>query len=66
MLLGLMMEVMQLIMQIGRGYDNMDIVANCMGAMLGLAYMKWKGLKSYRHSMLLHSAKHHKHHHRKS
>ena len=63
MLLGLIMEIMQLTMHMGRSYDNLDIAANCLGALLGLALMRWKGFSVYRHTML-HSRHHrHKHHH---
>ena len=63
MLLGLVMEVLQLIMQIGRGYDIFDLAANCTGALLGFGYMKWKGLHKVR-VMLSRSSHHHHHHHK--
>lgn len=66
MIIGLIMEILQLAMQVGRGYDNMDIAANCTGALLGLLLMKWKGIKTYRHAMLNTRRHHHKHHHHTS
>lgn len=61
-LMGLIMEVLQLVMQIGRGYDNLDIAANTIGALLGFAFMRWKGLHEVR-VMLSHSSHRHHHHH---
>ena len=66
MLLGLVMEVLQLVMGQGRGYSNLDIVVNCVGALAGFAYMKWRGLHQFRYIML-HSRgghRHHRHHRR--
>ncbi|MBO7610330.1 MAG: VanZ family protein [Muribaculaceae bacterium] len=68
MLLGLILEIIQLAMNIGRGYDTMDIFADCIGALAGFGYMKWKGLHAVRRT-LLSSSHHHRHkhrHHRKS
>lgn len=62
MLLGLIMEVLQLTMKIGRGYDIIDILFNCLGAFAGFLHLKWRGLKNFRHIML-HSHSHHHHHH---
>ena len=66
MLLGLVMEVLQLIMKIGRGYDIFDLAANCTGALLGFGFMKWKGMHSFRRNVLYSSHRHHHshgHHH---
>ena len=61
MLLGLLMEIGQLALSNGRVYDNVDLVANCLGAAAGFGWMHWRGLKKLRR-WLLHS-RHHRHHH---
>ncbi|MBR1804390.1 MAG: VanZ family protein [Muribaculaceae bacterium] len=67
MLLGLIMEVLQLVMGQGRSYSNVDIVINCLGALAGLGYMKWRGLHHFRNIMLhSHRGHRHGHHHHKS
>ena len=61
MLLGLLMEIGQLILSNGRVYDLLDLVANCLGAATGFCYMHWRGLHKVRRS-LLHSGHYHRHH----
>lgn len=63
MILGLLMEVGQLILSNGRTYDTMDLVANCLGAAAGFGYMHVWGLHSFRR-VAVHSRRHHRHHHR--
>lgn len=62
MLLGLLMEIGQLILSNGRTYDVIDLVANCLGAATGFAWMHWRGLHKMRR-WLLKSGYHHRHHH---
>ncbi len=58
MLLGLLMEVGQLVLSNGRIYDVIDLAANCVGAFAGFAYMHWWGLHRFRR-LMLHSRHHH-------
>ena len=62
MLLGLIMEVLQLALHNGRSYDTTDIAVNCIGALLGLALMKWKGQHVTRNILVRHRHSHHSHH----
>lgn len=62
MLLGLLMEIGQLILSNGRTYDTADIIANCIGAAAAFAYLHWVGLHRFRRYML-HSGRHHHHRH---
>lgn len=63
MLLGLLMEIGQLILTNGRDYDVNDLVANCLGAATGFAWMHWYGLQKSRR-WLLRSGYYRHHHHR--
>ncbi len=59
MLLGLILEMLQLFMTAGRSYEVLDIVANCCGALTGLlVYRLWLS-NLYRKFM-----RHHHHYHR--
>lgn len=62
MLLGLLMEVGQLVLSNGRTYDMVDLAANCLGAGAGFGYMHQWGLHRLRRT-LLHSRHHHHHRH---
>lgn len=61
MVLGLIMEASQLLIDNGRGYDSMDIVANCLGAVAAFAFLHFVGLHKFRR-YFLHSHRHHHHH----
>lgn len=63
MVLGLIMEVGQLVLSNGRTYDMLDVVANCLGAATGFGYMRLWGLHRFRRTML-HSGHHHHRHRR--
>ena len=60
MLLGLLMEIGQLVLSNGRTYDIVDLIANCLGAAMGFCYMHWRGLHKMRRS-LVHSGHYHRH-----
>ncbi len=61
MLLGLLMEVGQLMLSQARSYDLFDIVFNCLGALAGFAALRYGGgMHRFRRKMLSH---HHYHHH---
>lgn len=65
MLLGLLMEIGQLVLSNGRSYDLLDLIANCLGAAMGFGYMHWRGLHKMRR-WLLHSGyrrRHRRHRH---
>lgn len=66
MLLGLLMEVGQLVIAPEfRSYDKFDLVVNCLGALAGFAFMRYGGgMHRYRRMMLSHhysSRRHHRH-----
>lgn len=61
MLLGLLMEIGQLVLSNGRTYDVVDLVANCLGAAAGLGYMHQWGLSRLRRTMLHSRHRHHRH-----
>ncbi len=63
MVIGIVMEILQLVMRLGRNFDFRDIVANCIGAALALALAHLWLIPSFRHTMLRH---HHHHHHHSS
>lgn len=62
MVIGVVMEILQLVMRLGRNFDFSDIVANCIGAALAMAAAHLWLIPRFRHSMLRHH--HHHHHHR--
>lgn len=68
MLLGLLMEVGQLVIAPEfRSYDKLDLVVNCLGALAGFAFMRYGGgMHRYRRMMLSHhySSRRHRRHHR--
>ncbi len=68
MLLGLLMEVGQLVLAPEfRSYDRLDLVVNCLGALAGFAFMRYGGgMHRYRRMMLSHhySSRRHRRHHR--
>lgn len=59
--LGLLMEVGQLALQLGRTFDYNDIIANSLGALAALAAFKWIGEHSFRNSFF-HNMRHHRSH----
>lgn len=60
---GLLMEVGQLAMNLGRLYDHWDILANSLGAVSGFALMYFAGgTKMVRNSLSRHRHHHHHHH----
>lgn len=61
MLLGLLMEIGQLVLSNGRTYDAVDLVANCLGAAAGFGYMHQWGLSRLRRTMLHSRHRHHRH-----
>ncbi len=61
MVFGFVMEILQLVMRMGRSYDMLDVVANCIGAAMGFVAVRYWLMHRFRHMMLKH--KHHHHHH---
>ena len=66
MLLGLLMEVGQLVLTPeSRSYDILDLVVNCLGALAGFAFLRYcGGMHRYRRMMLSHHYSGHRHRHR--
>ena len=60
--LGLLMEVGQLVMQMGRAYDFLDILANSLGAIAALAAFRVIGERYFR-DHFFHGMRHHRRHH---
>ena len=63
MVFGFVMEIMQLIMRMGRSYDMLDVVSNCLGAAIAYVVMRYWLMHRFRRLMLPHRHGH-RHHHR--
>lgn len=61
--LGLLSETAQLVMALGREYEKGDIIADVIGAVLALLFMRWKGGHWLRKNVFSKKRKHHHHHH---
>lgn len=70
-MVGLLTEVAQLVMGLGRNFDVYDIVADVVGAFAAFAFMHWKGAhllrkyvfygRKHRHRSKHHHSKRHNH-----
>ena len=66
-LLGLLLEIAQLVMRNGRGYEFWDWIADTVGALAALLIVRWWFMPLFRNYFLgrhRHSHKHHHHHHK--
>lgn len=61
MVIGIVMEILQLVMRMGRSFDFHDMAANCIGAALAMAAAHYWLIPAFRHRMLRHHH-HHRHH----
>lgn len=61
MLFGFVLEIIQLRFIDARMFESWDIVANCVGAVLGFFYLRLWGMHKFRR-MMLHSNHHHHRH----
>ena len=61
--LGGVLEICQLIMNIGRHYEWQDWVADIIGAVIGYLFMKLWFTRKTRHYLLRHRKHRHHHHH---
>ncbi len=64
MVLGLILEALQLVMSMGRSFEAADIVADCLGAVIALLLYRLWISKLYR-KFLRHRHRHHHHKHRR-
>ena len=64
MVIGIVMEILQLVMRLGRSFDFNDMVANCVGAALAMVAAHFWLIPVFRHSMLRYH--HHRHHHHRT
>lgn len=62
-LYGLIMELAQLVLRNGRGYDIYDWIADTIGVIIGFIVARGWLMRAFRHYALHHSHHHHHHHH---
>ena len=55
------MEILQLIMRMGRSYDLLDVAANCIGAALAFVLVRYWLMHRFRRLMLGRRRHHHRH-----
>ena len=65
-MIGLLTEVSQLVMGLGREFNSLDIIADVLGAFAALGVMRWFGGHVLRKYVFRHKSRRRRHHHHRS